>query len=249
MRIIAVTNQKGGVGKTTCVLNIGAGLVRLQQKVLLVDLDPQAHLTESLGISSYDLDLSIYNLLKGDVSFSEVAQERQGLTILPSSLDLSGADFEFAAITGRELLLKEALGEVDGFDYVFLDCPPNLGILTVNALVAAQEVYIPLQTEFLALKGLTKLLETVAIVKKRLNEELEITGIIGTRFDKRKRLNREVVAKISEHFGDKVFQTLIRDNIALAEAPSHSQDILTYSPASYGAEDYLNLCREIIARS
>jgi len=248
MRIIAVVNQKGGVGKTTSVLNIGAGLTRLQQQVLLVDLDPQAHLTESLGISSYDLEKSVYNLLKGETNISEVVQQRQGLSIIPSSLELSGADFEFTAITGRELLLKRALAEVRDFDYIFFDCPPNLGILTANALVAATEIYIPLQAEFLALKGLGKLLESVEIVKIRLNRGLKITGIIGTRYDKRKRLNREVVDKIQEYFGDKVFKTLIRDNIALAEAPSHNQDIFNYSPRSYGAADYWNLCREIIQR-
>ena len=248
MRIIAVVNQKGGVGKTTSVLNIGAGLARLQLQVLLVDLDPQAHLTESLGISSYDLEKSVYNLLKGETNISEVVQQRQGLSIIPSSLELSGADFEFTAITGRELLLKRALAEVRDFDYILFDCPPNLGVLTVNALVAATEIYIPLQTEFLALKGLGKLLESVEIVKIRLNRGLKITGIIGTRYDKRKRLNREVVDKIQEYFGDKVFKTLIRDNIALAEAPSHNQDIFNYSPRSYGAADYWNLCREIIQR-
>ena len=247
MRVVAIANQKGGVGKTTTVVNVGAGLSRLGKKVLLVDLDPQAHLTESLGLAPRDDSFTIYEFMKGEAPFGEVTVESHGMKVIPSALELSGAEMELASVTGREFLLREALEGVDGFDWVLLDCPPNLGILTVNALVMAREVFIPLQTEYLAMKGLKKLLETVEIVRKRLNGELAVTGIIGTRYDARKRLNREVLDLIREHFGDRLFKTLIRDNVALAEAPSHRQDIFNYRPNSHGADDYMNLCKEIIA--
>ena len=248
MRILAIANQKGGVGKTTCVINIGAGLERLGKKVLLVDLDPQAHCTYSLGIQAHELEQNIYQLLNGGAALEEVLIDRGGLVVVPSSLDLSGAEMELAGIPGREFLLRESLGRPRGFDYVLIDTPPSLGLLTLNAFTTAREVYIPLQTEFLALQGMSKLLKTVELVKKRLNRKLEITGIIGTRFDGRKRLNNEVVEKIRDHFGGKLFKTLIRENIALAEAPSFGQTIFEYRPNSHGKEDYLNLSKEIVAR-
>jgi chromosome partitioning protein len=250
MRIIALANQKGGVGKTTSTMNIGAGLNKLGKKVLLVDLDPQAHLTYSLGIEAHELDKTVYELLKGETTLEEVLIYRgEGLKLIPSTLDLAGAEIELSGIAGREFLLKEALDGLRGFDYVLIDCPPSLGLLTLNALTTTQEVYIPLQTEFLALQGLSKLLETIEVVKKRLNRKLEITGIIGTRYDGRKLLNRGVIDKIEGYLGDKLFKTLIRENISLAEAPSYGQTIYEYKPDSHGAEDYLNLCKEIIERS
>jgi chromosome partitioning protein len=240
MKIIALMNQKGGVGKTTSTVNIGAGLNKLGKKVLLIDLDPQANLTYSLGIQGHDLRKTIYELLKGQISTSDVIVEKNGLQVIPASLDLSGA--------GREFLLRESLTKLSDLDYVLLDCPPSLGLLTLNSLVAADEVYIPVQSEFLALQGMSKLLQTVEIVQKRLNPSLEITGIIGTRYDSRKTLNKEVVQKIQSYFGAKLFKTLIRDNVALAEAPSHGQDIFAYKSDSNGAEDYLKLCKEILKR-
>jgi len=249
MQIIALINQKGGVGKTTSTVNIGAGLTKLNKKVLLIDLDPQAHLTYSLGIPAHELDKSIYELIKGEVAWGEILIERNELKIIPSSLGLSGAEVEFSKIAGREFLLKETLRELKGFDYVLIDSPPSLGLLTLNALTTAQEVYIPLQVEFLALQGLSKLLETIEIVKKRLNKNLEITGIIATRFDGRKNLNKEVVEKIKDYFGDKLFKTFIRDNISLAEAPSFGKTIFEYKPKSHGAKDYLNLSKEILRRN
>src|SRR5665648_1031892 len=248
MQIIALINQKGGVGKTTCAVNIGAGLNKLKKHVLLIDLDPQAHLTYSLGIPAHELKNTVYELLKGTVSLKETIIERDGLSLVPSSLNLSGAEIEFSGVAGREFLLKETLDGLNKFDYVFIDCPPSLGLLTLNALTTAQKVYIPLQTEFLALQGMTKLLETITIVKKRLNKNIEIAGIIATRFDCRKNLNREVVEKIKEYFGDKLFSTFIRDNISLAEAPSFGKSIFEYKSNSYGAKDYLDLCKEIIKR-
>ncbi|WP_029897155.1 ParA family protein [Desulfohalovibrio reitneri] len=248
MRTIAVMNQKGGVGKTTTTINIGAGLARLDQRVLLVDLDPQAHLTYSLGIPAHELEATIYEVLKGEADVASTLLERHGMDVLPSSLSLSGADLEFSALPGREFLLREALEgfhEMSRYDYVLVDCPPNLGILTINAMTAAREVFIPLQTEFLALQSLSKLLETVEVVKKRLNPSLEVTGIVATRYQKQKKLSREVVRKIRDYFGDKLFESSVRENISLAEAPSFGQDIFTYRPDSHGAMDYMALCREI----
>ncbi len=249
MQTIALINQKGGVGKTTCAINIGAGLNKLRKRVMLIDLDPQAHLTYSLGIPAHELNNTVYELLKGTVTLKETIIERNGLSLVPSSLDLSGAEIEFSGVAGREFLLKELLEGLNKYDYVFIDCPPSLGILTLNALTTAQKVYIPLQTEFLALQGMTKLLETITIVKKRLNKNIDIAGIIAMRFDNRKNLNREVVEKIKEYFGNKLFNTLIRDNISLAEAPSFGKTIFEYKSNSYGAKDYLNLCHEIIRRN
>jgi chromosome partitioning protein len=249
MRVIALINQKGGVGKTTSALNIGAGLTILGKQVLLLDLDPQSHLTYSLGIQAHELEKTVYELLKKQANLEEVLIERSGLKLIPSSLDLAGAEIELSATPGREFLLKEGLSSARGLDYILIDCPPSLGLLTLNALVAVREVYIPLQTEFLALRGLGKLVETVEIVRNRLNKKLEITGIIATRFDSRKILNRNVVDKIKGYFGNKLFNTFIRENISLAESPSFGQTIFEYKPDSYGAEDYLSLCREIIERT
>jgi chromosome partitioning protein len=247
-KIIALCNQKGGVGKTTCTLNIAAGMERIGKKVLLIDLDPQAHLTYCLGIPAHELTQTIYDVFKGSRGIAEVALQIDGMAVVPSSLDLAGLEMELAGVPGREFLLREALSQSDGFDYVFIDCPPSLGILTLNALTAAREIFIPLQTEFLALKGMSKLIETIDTVKKRLNEGIEITGIIGTRYDARKKLNKGIVETIGERFGDKLFKTIIRENISLAEAPGYGQTIFAYAPKSYGAEDYLALAREIAAR-
>ncbi|MGC2423301.1 MAG: ParA family protein [Nitrospirota bacterium] len=254
MRVIALVNLKGGVGKTTTTINIGAGLRQLGKKILLVDLDPQAHLTYSLGIPAHELKLTVYELLKGESKLDKVVFKRKStnsssfIDVVPSSINLSGAEIELSGMAGREFLLKEILEGLGGYDYVLMDCPPSLGVLTLNALTSAQEAFIPLQTEYLALQGMAKLVEMVQLVKRRLNPGLEITGIIGTRFHRRKKLNQEVVEKIKESFGNKLFSTLIRDNIALAEAPSFGKTIFEYRPESAGAEDYMNLCKEILQR-
>ena len=247
-KIIALCNQKGGVGKTTCTLNIGAGLHKTGKKILIIDLDPQAHLTYCLGIAAHDLGKTVYDVFRNGNASADVLLEREGLCIIPSSLDLAGVEMELAAVPGREFILKEFLARLPDFDYILIDCPPSLGLLTLNALTAAREIYIPLQTEFLALKGMGKLLETIAAVQKRLNRDLDITGIIGTRYDARKKLNKGIVEMITERFGKKLFKTLIRENISLAEAPGYGQTIFEYAPKSYGAQDFLALSREIARR-
>ncbi|MDI9569146.1 MAG: ParA family protein [Pseudomonadota bacterium] len=246
--IIALCNQKGGVGKTTCALNIAAGLERMGEKVLLIDLDPQAHLTYSLGIPAHELQRTVLDLFKGTHGLTDTLLAVEGLAVVPSSLDLAGLDMELAGTPGREFILRESLSQADGFAYILIDCPPSLGILTLNALTAAREIYIPLQTEFLALKGMSKLIETIDTVKRRLNRDLEITGIIGTRYDARRKLNKGIMETIGERFGDKLFKTIIRENISLAEAPGYGQTIFRYAPKSHGAEDFLALAGEIVAR-
>ncbi len=246
MKTIAFTNQKGGVGKTTSTVNVGAGLCKQGKKVLLVDLDPQANLTYSLRMSSNRLDTSIYDVLKGRAEPDEAIIHHNGFDIMPSSIDLSGAETEFANEPARETLLKHSLNKLSKeYDYILVDCPPNLGFLTLNAFTAVNEVFIVLQSEYLALHGLSKLMDVVQVVKERLNPDIEITGIICTLFDSRKNLNLEVVDHIKDYFGDKVFDTIIRDNVALAEAPSHHKTIFEYDPNSYGAEDYRKLAKEI----
>jgi chromosome partitioning protein len=251
-RIIAIANHKGGVGKTTTTINLGTALAKLKKGILLIDLDPGAHATYGLGILAHRRDKTVYELLKGRASLDEVkveiTLEKETLDLVPAALELSEAEVELSGLPGREFLLKEALRNIHNYDYVFIDCPPSLGVLTLNALVAAQEVFIPLQTEYLAMQGLSKLLETIRVVKNRLNRKLEITGVLGTRYDKRKILNREVMGKMKEFFGDKVFSVPIRENISLAESPSHGLTIFEYYPGSYGAEDYMALAKEVLSR-
>jgi len=246
MKTIAFTNQKGGVGKTTSTINVGAGLAQEGFQVLLVDLDPQANLTYSLRLSSNRLENSIYNVLKGEIEADEAIINHNGFDIMPSSIDLSGAEMEFANEPAREMLLKNKLNTLSkDYDYILIDCPPNLGLLTLNAFTAVKEIFIVLQSEYLALHGLSKLMDVIQIVKERLNPEIEISGIICTLFDGRKNLNNEVVDHIQDYFGDKVFDTIIRDNVALAEAPSHHKTIFEYAPDSHGAKDYKALAQEI----
>lgn len=246
MKTIAFTNQKGGVGKTTSTINVGAGLCLQGKKVLMVDLDPQANLTYSLRMNSQRIENTVYDVLKGRISPDEAIISHNGFDILPSSIDLSGAEMEFANEPARETLLKNNLSKLaKGYDYILVDCPPNLGLLTLNAFTAVKEVFIVLQSEYLALHGLSKLMDVIRVVKERLNPEISISGIICTLFDGRKNLNREVVDHIKDYFGEKVFNTIIRDNVALAEAPSHHKTIFEYDSESHGAKDYLALSKEI----
>ena len=244
--VISLLNHKGGVGKTTSAINIGAGLVELGKKVLLIDLDPQANLTLSLGIPRQKY--SIYESLRGE---SELVpfQYKPNMDVIISTLDLSGAEMELINEAGREYILRELIQLViEDYDYIIIDCPPSLGLLTLNALTSSDYVYIPLQTEFLALQGLSKIKQVIDKVKFRLNKKLEMGGVIATMYDHRKILNREVVDTILKYFGDKVFDTKIRDNVALAEAPARQKDIFEYSPNSPGADDYMALCKEILER-
>jgi chromosome partitioning protein len=244
--IIAICNQKGGVGKTTCALNIATGLTMLGKKVLVVDFDPQAHLTYSFSIGAHDLEKTIYSVIKGDAGIQETLIEYNGLKLLPANLDLTLVETEFAAAPQRENILKNILANVNDVQYIIIDCPPASGFLTLNALTCCDEIYIPLQMEFLALKGMSRLLSLINDVKKSLNQELPVPRIIPTRFDSRKRLNNAIMEKVRERFGRQVFKSVIRENIAVAEAPSFAQSIFEYAPKSHGAEDYLALCKEII---
>ena len=243
-KVISLSNHKGGVGKTTSTINIGAGLNRLKKKVLLIDLDPQANLSQSLGIE--EPERTIYGALKGEYKL-EPMEIIPGLDLIPSTLDLSGAEIELSGEAGREYILKELIDPLRGsYDYILIDSPPSLGLLTINAFTASDEVYIPLQAQYLALQGLTKLMEVIAKIKSRLNKDLKVGGVFVTQYDNRKVLNRNVVETIKSHYKDQVFKTAIRDNIALAEAPTQGLDIFRYNPKSYGAEDYLSLCKEIL---
>ena len=245
-RVISISNHKGGVGKTTSAINIGAGLNKLGKKILLIDLDPQANLSQSLKISTPGSN--IYTALRGDHPLQTI-EIYPGLDIVPSTLDLSGAEVEMSGEAGREYILRELIEPIRAsYDYILIDSPPSLGLLTINAFTASDEVFIPLQAQYLALQGLTKLLEVIDKIKKRLNKELKVGGVFITQYDSRKVLNRDVVATIEAHFKDEVFKTRVRDNIALAEAPAQGVDIFRYNPKSYGAEDYLSLSKEILKR-
>ncbi|HEX5139099.1 MAG TPA: AAA family ATPase [Planctomycetota bacterium] len=251
MRVIAVFNHKGGVGKTTTVANLGAGLARRGRRVLLVDIDPQACLSVHFGLDPESTEKTIYDVLCRDLPLAEAVRPLEGDALLgvPSHLDLAGAELELATTMGRERLLRDALDKYlesrRDIDYVFFDCPPSLGILTVNALAAADEVFVPLQTEFLALRGVGKLVDVVTLVRRRLNPSVKITGILPTLSRTGTLLAREVQEEIARHFGPKVFKTRIRSNVKLAEAPSHGQSIFAYAPGSAGAEDYAALATEV----
>jgi chromosome partitioning protein len=249
-KVIAISNHKGGVGKTTSTINIGAAIHRLlsdwEGRVLLIDLDPQANLTQSLGL--IDQERNIYGAIRGEYKLQPV-KVLNGLDVIPSTLDLSGAEVELSGEAGREYILRELIEPLrSSYEYILIDSPPSLGLLTINAFTASDEIYIPLQAQYLAIQGLAKLTEVIEKIKKRLNKKLKIGGVFITQYDSRKVLNRDVVATIEDHFKDIVFKTKIRDNIALAEAPAQGLDIFRYQPKSYGAEDYYSLAKEIIKR-
>jgi chromosome partitioning protein len=245
-KIFSLLNHKGGVGKTTSAINIGAGFVELGKKALLIDLDPQANLTLSLGATRPSQ--TIYEAIRGESELLPVTV-KENLDVVVSTLDLSGAEMELINEAGREFILRELFAPLrEEYDYIIIDCPPSLGLLTLNALTSSDFVIIPLQTEFLALQGLAKIKQVIQKVKLRLNKNLHIGGVIATMYDGRKVLNRDVVETIRKYFGELVFETMIRDTVALAEAPSQRKDIFEYNRNSAGAEDYLSLCKEILTR-
>jgi chromosome partitioning protein len=250
-RIIAVTNQKGGVGKTTTAVNLAACLAEAGLRVLLFDLDPQANASAGLACKAIDSFSSAYGVISGAASISEVTVDTvvEGLSLVPSSPDLAGAVVELARAESAELALLGAMAEaVDDYDFVFIDCPPSLGVLTVNALVAAREVLIPVQAEYFALEGLAQLLDTVSLVQERLNPDLHILGVLVTMYDGRTRLGREVAAEIREHLGTRVFATVVPRNIRLSEAPSHGVPISRYDPNCAGSDAYFDLAKEVVSR-
>lgn len=250
-QIIAFVNQKGGVGKTTSCLNIGASLSMKGKRVLLIDADPQGNLTISAGIRLEENDPTVYDVLKGNSAISETIQHKPGAEydILPADIMLSGADLELGSVPGREMILKECIASLENhYDFVLIDCPPSLNVITLMALTAATGVVIPVQAHFLALNGVAQLLETINLVQKRMNHALKIDGVIVTLYDQRKILNKEVFENLNAAFPEKVFKTTIGNSISLAEAPSAGMDIFQYKPGSKAAAQYDALTRELIER-
>ena len=250
-RIIAVANQKGGVGKTTTAINLATALAAVKQKVLIIDLDPQGNASTGLGLDRKSRKLDTYRMLIGGAKMADAIQHSTvpGLDIVPAGVDLSAAELELVDMAQREHQLKQAIGDgARGYDYVLIDCPPALGLLTLNALVAAQAILVPLQCEFFALEGLSHLLKTVERVQHSLNPDLEIQGIVLTMFDKRNNLSEQVAADVREYFGDKVYKTVIPRNVRVSEAPSHGRPVLMYDMKCTGAQAYLHLAGEVLRR-
>lgn len=247
-KVICFSNHKGGEGKTCSTCNIGAGLSLLNKRILLVDIDPQANLSMSFGWK--DTEKSIYGLLSGHSPVQEVIFNiTENLDLIPSNLDLAGAELELASEKNREFILKNGLSFLlSKYDYILIDCPPSLGLLTINALVASNNVVIPLQPQYLSLQGITKLLQVIEKVQDNLNPDLIVGGVLITQFDNRKALNRDLAEAIEKYFGNAVFKTKIRDTTALAECTGHHKDIFRYNKKSNGALDYGAVCKEILSR-
>ena len=248
-KIVSIANQKGGVGKTTTAVNLSAGLAAAERRILLVDLDPQGNSTSGLGIEKTSLSNTIYEVLIGEKKLEEVIQrtELEFLEVVPSNTALFGADVELVSVESREKLLRNAIKEFrQYYEYIFIDCPPSLNLLTINALTASDSVLVPIQCEYYAMEGLGQLLHTIQLVQSQLNIDLEIEGILLTMYDQRNNLSHQVAQEIRDHFPDKVYQTVIPRNIKLSETPSHGKPIILYDIGCKGSESYLDLTKEFL---
>ena len=250
VRILAIANQKGGVGKTTTAINLGASLAIIGHRVLLVDTDPQGNTSSGVGIKKAEVKQCIYDVLVGDVPLEDViiTSDVKNLDVVPATIQLAGAEIELVSTISRERRLENALETVsERYDFIIIDCPPSLGIITLNALTAASGLLIPVQCEFYAIEGLTQLLNTVKLVQRHLNKNLEIEGVLLTMYDARTNLGQQVIAEVKKHFGPQVYQTVIPRNVRLSEAPSYGQPAVIYDVKSKGAEAYIELAKEVKA--
>lgn len=251
-RTVSIFNQKGGVGKTTTIINLGAAIGKKNKKVLIVDVDPQGNTTSGLGLNKRNLNTSTYDLLINEIPVKEsiVKTSAENVFLVPSNVELAGAEVELVKLENRELRLKKALEEVySEYDYIFIDCPPSLGVLSINALVASNSVLIPIQCEYYALEGVSQLVDTIKLVKRSLNPSLEIEGVVLSMFDGRTNLSIQVVDEVKKHFRGKVYTSIIPRNVRLAEAPSYGLSVIDYDPKSRGAEAYIDLAEEFLELS